>query len=114
VRNSDLIVRIASFLTLLSATWNGVLCVLWIAVMIWVLVGVLWFVPLLAVMAQFTLALVFLVVGHNKAVVVVPLLGLFASVCTFNFFGGALEVVNLCLMIASYVMRANEDQAHAR
>lgn len=113
MRNSDLLVRISSFLMLFSALWNGILCLVWIAMLIWVLVGLLWFIPLIAVMVQFALSILFLVTGHNKAVAVGPLLGLFASMCNFNFFGGMLEVVNLCLMIASYVMRSNEDQALA-
>jgi hypothetical protein len=113
MRNSDLVVRISSFLMLFSAMWNGAMCLLWIAIMIWVLVGVLWFLPLLAVVVQFALAVLFLVTGHNKAVAIAPLLGLFASVCTFNLLVGGLELMNLALMIGSYVMRANEDAALA-
>jgi hypothetical protein len=113
MRNSDLIVRISAFLTLFSAMWNGLMCFTWILSLIWVLIGLLWFIPLILVLVQFVLAIVFLVTGHNKGVVAAPLIGLFVSMCNFNIFGGMLEVLNLCLMIASYVMRSNEDAALA-
>lgn len=111
MRTSDILTRVGGFLMLLSAAMNAFMSLMWIGFMIWFLVGVLWFVPLLLAAVHAVLGIVYLVVGHNKLAIVGPLLGLCISVLNFNWLGGALELGNLCLQIGSYLARSKEQQA---
>lgn len=111
MRTSDILTRIGGFLMLLSAAMNAVMSLMWIGVMIWFLVGVLWFVPLLLAALHAVFGIVYLVVGHHKLAIVGPLLGLCISVLNFNWLAGAIELGNLVLQIGSYVARSKEAAA---
>ena len=109
---SDILTRVGSLTMMLAAFWNGMVSMFFIATMIWILVGFFWFIPLVLAVLQVCLALTFMVIGHNKASGVGPLLGMVISLCNLNFFGFALDVIGLGLMIGGYVARASEDKAN--
>lgn len=108
---SDILTRIGALLMMVSAAWNGVISFLWILSLIWFLVGFLWFVPLFIALAEGVLALVFLALGHNKAAIAGPLLGMCASVCNFNFIGIMIDFCAIALIVGGYISRAQEDKA---
>jgi uncharacterized membrane protein len=110
MRNSDLLARIGGLLMLFSASWNVVSAVGWILLLIWFLVGALWLIPLALAIVQLGLALASVVFGNHRAVVFGPLIGLFVSLCNFNFPAMMLELLNLGLMFGSSVARSAEER----
>lgn len=108
---SDILTRIGAVLMIFSALWNGVVSLFFILTMIWVLVGLFWFIPLFLAFVNVCLAVAYLVLGHNKASAVGPLLGMMISLCNLNVFGFMLDMIVLAVMIGGYVARASEDKA---
>lgn len=106
----DLLARASAFVSLMAAFWNGLVAILYIAMLIWFLVGFLWFIPLGLVVLEGIAAVAILVVGFKKPNPVVPVVGLFVSLCCFNFIGGMLELVALGLQIGAFV-QFNEAQS---
>ncbi|MEZ4320818.1 MAG: hypothetical protein R3F61_25290 [Myxococcota bacterium] len=103
MQTHDLLARISAVLSFLAACWNGLVALLYIAMFIWFLVGFLWFVPLFLAVVEGLAAIVVLAVGFKKPNPVVPLVGMFVSLCCFNLFAGLLEMASLGLQIGAMV-----------
>ncbi|HHO53093.1 MAG TPA: hypothetical protein ENK18_20020 [Deltaproteobacteria bacterium] len=108
---SDILSRIAAVLMMISAAWNGLVALLWILALIWLLVGVLWFVPLFLALVEMGLAITLLVLGHNRGAISGPIIGIIVSMCNFNFFALTIDLLALMLVIGGYVSRAQEARA---
>lgn len=109
---SDILSRIAAVLMLLSAAWNSLISMMWILALIWVLVGFIWFIPLILALVEIALAITFLVLGHNKGAIAGPIIGIIVSMCNFNFFALMIDAFALMLVIGGYVSRAQEERAN--
>jgi hypothetical protein len=113
VRNSDLVARIAAGVELLAVLWSLLMCFLWFISLIWVLVGLLWALLGLVVLVEGAIAVFILIKGYSPVGIAGPVIGLIASVFTFNIFGGAIEFLVLALFVGALVMRQNEDKEAA-
>jgi hypothetical protein len=114
MRVSDLLTRLAAALTLITSLWNVVVAAMWVLSFWWLLVGFLWLVPLVLAISNLGLALVSLVKGHHRAALGLPLLGLFVSLCNFNFIAMFMDLLILGLMIGGYVARSTEEREGRR
>lgn len=114
MKNSDLIARIGAGIELMAVLFNLGMSFLWFISFIWVLVGVLWgFVGLVAVV-EACIAVFVLIKGYSPVGLAGPLVGLFVSLCNFNFMGGTIELMALGLLVGALVMRGNETAAEAK
>ena len=108
--NHDIVARVGAVISMMAAVWNMFVSFVWIITLIWFLVGAMWFIPLILAALQIVGAVAVLVVGQHKATPLVPVVGLFVSVCNFNFLAGALEVIALmCQGIAWYLQTQAEQ-----
>ena len=92
---------------------NGFLSLMWVGVMIWVCVGVLWFVPMIFAVIVFGIGVALMIMGHQQWGIVGSILALITSFCNFNVMGVMMDVLNLALMIGSIVVRKQDDEAAA-
>jgi hypothetical protein len=106
----DILARVSAVLSIFAAMWNGVVAILYVAMLIWFLVGALWFIPLFLAVVEGIAAVAILVVGFKKPNIAVPALGLFISLCCFNFIGMMLEVLSLGLQIGAFMSYNAEQQ----
>ena len=113
MKNSDLAVRIGAALELMLVLFNLGLAFMWFISLVWVLVGLFWGLVGLGVLVEAGIAIFVLIRGYTPLAIVGPVLGLIASVCNFNLFGGMFEMVVLLVMIVAMVLRGQEDQAAA-
>lgn len=114
MRVSDLLTRLAAALTLITSIWNVVVAAIWILSFWWLLVGFLWLIPLALAVVNLGLALFSLVKGHHRAALGLPLLGLFVSLCNFNFIAMFMDLLILGVMIAGYVAHSSEEREARR
>ena len=111
---SDVLYRVSGGMTLLSGLFNGLLSAIWFLSMIWVCVGVFWLIPMAIALAQVLLGGLMLATGKQfKLTAFVPMLGIVASMCNFNFFGSVLDIVAICLGIGGFATY-NQNQIEGR
>ena len=111
---SDVLARVSGLLMVLSAMWNGLLSFIYVLSLVWVCVGVLWFIPALLAVGVFACGVGALVVGYRPYFLAGPLVSLFVSVCNFNIIGLTLDMSALALMGVALMMRLQEDAAKAQ
>lgn len=113
MRNSDLLVRIAAGIDIVSALWNLLMAFVWFISLVWICVGVFWGLVALFVIGEIVVAVFALVKGYTPFAVAGPAIGLVASVCNLNVLSGGLTLVSLVLMIVGIVMRGQENEQAA-
>ncbi len=111
MRTQDVLVRVASLLTVFAALWNILMSGIWFLSLVWVLIGIMWLVPMALAVVEILLACGMLIVGFNRAAPVVPLLGMFISVCNFNIIGFGLELMALLLMVGAIAVHMSAEKA---
>lgn len=110
MRASDLLTRLAGVLMLVTSAWNVVMAILWFLSLFWALIGILWLIPMVLALLNLIFAIFTIVGGHHRFSVAGPLVGLFVSLCNFNFLAMFLDLLVLGLVIAGYVARSSEDR----
>lgn len=110
---SDILARIAGMMMVMSSMLNGLWSLIWVGSLIWVCVGVFWFVPMFLALVVAGIGVAMMVLGHQQWGIAGPVLSLVASFCNFNVMGVMFDMVTLALMIGSLVMRNQENAALA-
>lgn len=111
MQTHDILSRVSAILSMMAALWNGLVATLYIAMLIWFLVGFLWFVPMFLVVLEGLAALAILIIGFRKPNPVVPLVGMFVSLCCFNVLAGMLELLSLGLQISAFIAYNSAQKA---
>ena len=100
----DALYRASGGVMVLSGLFNALAAFFWFISLVWVCVGVFWLIPLAIALTEVGVGILMLVTGRKfKLTAFMPLLGLVASVCNFNFMGGMLDLVAIGLGIGGFV-----------
>ena len=103
---SDRFAPIAAGLELWACILNAAASLMWLTMLMLVLVGFLWLVPLGLALVEACLALFSLVKGQHRFAVAGPIVGVLVSLCSLN-------PIAFCMQVGAIVLFLKANQARA-
>ena len=108
MRTSDQLARLSGAILGITSLWNVGVSALWVLAYWWMIVGLLWLVPLALGLVNLALSLFSVARGHHRLALAGPCVGLFVSLCNFNFLSMFIDLLGFALMLGASVARSTE------